>query len=195
MAFLGTTFDATTVAPGGSTEVIPAGDYRAMIIDSAMEPTKNGSGQFLKLTISVLDGPKKGAVIFDRLNLVNNNQTAVDIAQRTLSAICHAISVMQVQDSDQLHNRPLMMRVAVKEDAQYGQSNEIKRYLAVSAGAAPATAASYTPPAAAPAPSFAPNPAPSFAPNPPVAAAPAPTASPIPVANDETPPWLAAAQG
>lgn len=138
MANLGGTFDASQVQPGGGFEVIPAGEYRAMIVDSAMEQAKTG-GQFLKVSVQIIDGPHSGVVLFDRLNLINSNPKAVEIAQRTLSAICHAVGVMQVQDSAQLHNRPLVIRVAYKEGGEpdgkggvYGPSNEIKQYKAVS---------------------------------------------------------------
>lgn len=156
-------FDATTVQPGGPLEVIPAGDYRVMIVDSTMEPTKTGNGQFLKLQLQVIDGPHQGATLFDRLNLVNPNQTAMEIAQRTLSAICHAVGVLQVQDSAQLHNKPMVARVAYKEGGEpnpkggvYGPSNEIKGYKAIAAATPPSppaqsAAPAYQPPFAAPA--------------------------------------------
>lgn len=138
-------FDATQIQPGGSYEVVPAGEYRAIVVDSVMENTKSGSGQFLKLSIQIIDGPHSGVVLFDRLNLVNANPKAVEIAQRTLSAICHSVGVLQVQDSAQLHNRPLVIRVSYKEGGEqdgrggvYGPSNEIKQYKAISQGAAQA---------------------------------------------------------
>lgn len=151
MAALFSAFDANTVDPAGTFEALPTGDYQVMIIDSAMEPTKLGNGHFLKLTLQVIDGPHKDATLFDRLNLDNPNPKAVEIAQRTLSAICHAIGVLQVQDSAQLHNRPLNARVIYKPAANgYDAGNDIKGYKPlgpVSAAAAVPAAA----PAAAPA--------------------------------------------
>ncbi len=47
-------------------------------------------GQFLWLMLDILEGPHKGRRVFDQLNLVNQNPTTVEIAQRALSAICHA---------------------------------------------------------------------------------------------------------
>ncbi|NCC41567.1 MAG: DUF669 domain-containing protein [Gammaproteobacteria bacterium] len=145
MAFLGGTFDATQVQPSSGYEVLPAGEYKIVIVDSVMETTKAGNGQFLKLQMSVLDGPHQGATLFDRLNLVNPNQTAMDIAQRTLSAICHAVGMMQIQDSAQLHNRPLIARVTLKGgDGQYGPSNEIKAYKPIGQQQAPTPAPAAT---------------------------------------------------
>ena len=90
--------------------------------------------------------------MIDRLNLNNPNQIAVDIAQRTLSAICHATGVMTPQHSSELHDKPLVVKVAVKAaDGQYSASNEIKGYSSAKTNGA-ATAAPAAAPAAAAAP-------------------------------------------
>jgi len=127
MANLGQTFDASQVTPQGSYEVIPAGDYPAMITRSDMKDTKSGTGKYLELEIDLQDG--SGRKLWDRLNLINQNSKAVEIAQRQLSSICHAINVLNVQDSEQLHGRLMTVRVTVKEDPSYGPRNEVKAYL------------------------------------------------------------------
>jgi hypothetical protein len=123
------TFDSTQVEPNAPREIIPPGKYRAHIVASEMQATKNGNGQFLKLEFEILDGPQKGQKLWDRLNLFNPNQQAVEIAQRTLSAICRATGQATVQDSEQLHFKPLMMTVKVKQRQDNGEpSNEIGGY-------------------------------------------------------------------
>ncbi len=137
MAFLPFAFDARTVAPATELGAIPAGEYTVAITDSGMEPTKAGDGQFLKLVFTVLDGPHKGAKIFDRLNLVNRNQTVVDIAQRALSAICHAVRVFVIRDSAELHHKPLRIKVSFEPaKGEYGEQNRVKAYKPVT-GSAP----------------------------------------------------------
>lgn len=111
MSFLGGTFDATQVDPAQDFTPLPSGEYPAIITDSEMKPTKSGNGQYLDLTYQVTDGPMKGRLVWERLNLDNPNAKAVEIAQRSLSSLCHAVGVLQVQDSQQLHNRPLVIRV------------------------------------------------------------------------------------
>jgi hypothetical protein len=108
---------------------------------SEMKPTKSGTGQFLQFTFEVLDGPQKGRKLWARLNLVNPNQTAVDIAQRELGAICRAVNVIKPSDSAELHNKPMLITVAVEIDDRKRESNIIKKYEAVSAGAAAAAPA------------------------------------------------------
>lgn len=159
MANLGMAFDANSVQPSTAYEPLPQGDYEVMIVDSNMESNKANTGQFLKLQLQVIAGPRTNAVLFVRLNLINPNPKAVEIAQRDLSAICHAIGVLQVTDSVQLHNRPFVVKVTVKDDPQYGLSNEVKGYkplgqaapVVAPVAAAPAHAAPAPAPAAAPA--------------------------------------------
>lgn len=129
MASLPSYFDANTVAPAAELGALPAGEYLVAITDSAMEDTKARDGQFLKLVFSVLEGPHQGAKIFDRLNLINRSQTAVDIAQRALSAICHAVGVFGVEDSQQLHNKPLKIKISYEPaKGEYGETNRVKAY-------------------------------------------------------------------
>jgi len=127
MANLGATFDATGVDPMKPLEVLPPGKYPAQIVASDMRLTRDGMGQYLNLEIDVLDGPYKGRKLFDRLNLVNNNSQTVEMAQRTLSAICHATARLQVQDSEELHLIPFMAVVQVQPPKNgYGESNKIR---------------------------------------------------------------------
>ena len=140
MARFDTSFDATTVEPTTVYELLPAGKYRAQIVESEMRVTRNGMGQFLWLMLDILEGEHKGRKIFDQLNLVNPNPTTVEIAQRTLSAICHATGKMHVSDSEELHLIPMTIQVKIKPPKNgYGESNAIA-YLPPERGAVARTA-------------------------------------------------------
>ena len=134
-------FDASQVEPSTPREVIPAGWYKAVITKSEEKPTKAQTGSYLQLSLEIIEGEHQGRVISDRLNLNNPNATAVEIAQRTLSAICRAVGVMTPRNSEDLHDKPLMVKVKVKPaSGDYGASNEIDGYEAASGS--PATKAS-----------------------------------------------------
>jgi hypothetical protein len=150
MASLNTTFDATGVFPTESLEVLPPGKYLAHIIESEMQVTKGGDGQFLKLVIEVLEGQYARRKVFDRLNLVNNNQQAVEIAQRQLSAICHAVGQMQVTDSEQLHFKPLFVTLKVEPAGpdKHGMHREARNGIRGYSPAAAAPPSATQPPAA-----------------------------------------------
>jgi len=139
-------FDANTVEPNTNYEPIPAGWYKAVFSQSEEKPTKAQTGSYLQLTAEIIEGEYQGRKLIERLNLNNPNSTAVEIAQRTLSAICRAIGVMTPRDSTDLHDKPFMVKVKVKPgDGNYGPSNEIGGYEATngsSAAPAPAQASS-----------------------------------------------------
>lgn len=143
-------FNANEVDPSTSFDPVPAGKYLAVITESEMKPTKNGSGSYLQLTFTVLEGEHKGRMLWARLNLNNPNATAVKIARGELSAVCHAVGVMQPRDSVELHNLPLVIDVKLKKREDTGElTNEIKGYEAkAAAGGVPeqAPATGSTPP-------------------------------------------------
>lgn len=161
-------FDANTVAPAtGQQDAIPAGWYDAMIEKSEMKPTKNGDGHYLELVLNVCAGQYQGRKLFTRLNIMNANPVAKEIAYKELSAICHATGVIQCADSQQLHNIPMKVKVSLKPaDGQYEASNDVKAYRNINenVGSAPVQGA----------------PAPFAPPAPPAFAAPAPQAYQMP---------------
>ena len=122
-----TGFDASKVEPNRF-EVLPAGDYPMVIVESEMKKTKDGNGQFLQLKLQVLSGPFQNRTLYDRLNLVNKNDTAVQIAKGTLSSICRAVNVLTPKDSAELHGKPLVAAVKAKKDKDDTIRNEIAGY-------------------------------------------------------------------
>lgn len=135
-------FNAQTVEPQAAFDPLPAGWYQMQIVESELKPTSNGEGQYLQLKLQVINGEHANRVVFERLNIVNRNPTAQEIAYRTLSSICHATNVIQVEDSQQLHGIPMEVKVSVRPAKDgYDASNDVKGYRAINAGmmqAAPA---------------------------------------------------------
>lgn len=195
MAQLPVNFDAASVAPQQALDAVPAGWYNMQITNSEMKPTKSNDGAFLQLEHTILDAPYAGRKVFNNLNLQNANPTAQEIAYATLSAICHAVGVIQVADSSVLHGKPMLVKVKVEAaTAQNEARNAVTGYKAAeNAAATPAWTGqpANTVPEAAAAPWQAPvgqmpNPNPTFnaiAPAPAPVAAPAPVVAPAPVAN------------
>lgn len=204
-------FDASKVAPAKAAVCLPAGWYDAMITASSVVPTSAGTGTLLKLTYDILTGPHKGRKVFGQLNIKNPNQIAQEIGLSQLSAICGALGIIQLPDTNLLHNKPMKIKLKVKPGGikdqstgeRYEDSNEVNGWENSKAEVGQTAA----PVSAAPAPSVpAPAPAPAAqswqAPagqawKPPVAAAPAPVqeqAAPVEQATQAdpskaAPPW------
>ena len=107
---------------------IPAGKYTAVITSSEMKPSKSG-GEYLALTIELIEGQYKGRKVFGNLNLKNANPDAEKIAKIQLSNICRAVGITHPRDSSELHNKPLVVKLAVRpETDQFPASNDIKGY-------------------------------------------------------------------
>ena len=126
-------FDAEKIQPQASFEPIPTGEYTVMITESDLKPTKSGDGQYLQLVYEILDGDYKNRKIWDRLNIVNKNSTATEIAQRSLSAICHSVGVLHPKDSAELHNKPFVVKVGIRPaQGEFSESNTVKGYSSLS---------------------------------------------------------------
>ena len=134
-------FDASQVNPN-SFDVLPASEYEAVIVGSEMKATQAGDGRYLNLELQVISGEYQNRKLWDRLNLVNPSEKAVEIARGTLSAICRAVGVLTPQDSSELHMKPLRIKVVVRKSDEYGEQNEIKAYKPRQAAQPPAPVAS-----------------------------------------------------
>ena len=129
-------FNAAEVQPQQSFDALPPGRYEAIISASEMKDTKAGTGQYLQLTFDVVGGQYEGRKLWARLNLVNPNATAVQIAERELSAICHCVGILVPADSEELHDALLVIDVIQELNPMSGQqTNRIKGYSQVSAPA------------------------------------------------------------
>ena len=140
MARLGD-FDANHVDPHKTYEPIPPGNYLAMIVESELVDNAARTGAYLKLQWQILEGDYQGRVVFDNLNLDNPSVKAVEIAQRRLSAICHACGKLQINDSEQLHNVPCVIKVGISPaKGDYTAQNNVKGYESNAGAVAPAAA-------------------------------------------------------
>lgn len=134
-------------------EVVQPGEYEAMIIESEMKATKSGDGAYVQLKVQL----KNGRILFERLNIQNKNEKAVEIAYRTLKKICEAVGKTSIKDTTELHNKKMLVVVEVEKGKPYekdGQmkdgrdQNTIKAYKSIQVGAEAgnaSTAAASTP--------------------------------------------------
>ena len=127
MAKLPSVFNASKHDGRMGFNTIPAGRYKMRIVKSEMKKTKDGNGQYANLTAKVVDGQHKGSVIFIRLNLVNQNDEAVRIAQNELATLCEACKKSTIKDTEELHGIDFYADVGIKPaDSNYPESNVIK---------------------------------------------------------------------
>jgi hypothetical protein len=152
MAFLTETFDVNELPVGnaGNFEPLPVGWYTCTISQAELKDTKAGNGQYIKLRYDITGPSHQGRVVFGNLNIKNANPKAEEIGRQQLGEIMRAIGLAKVADTDQLIGGQISIKLDIKQDAQYGASNEVRGFKSVSGSVAPtATAAPASAPAAA----------------------------------------------
>lgn len=189
----------------GNYDPIPAGWYTVIVDESEIRTNKAGSGQYAWMSFRVIDGEFNGRKVFTRFNVVNTNPQAQEIGHRELSRLTAAVGLPGFNDTQELHGKPLQIKVKVRKDlsGRYPDDNEVSGFRAIAeaqgAGVAPAAPAApawagapQQPWAAAPAAPVAAPVAPPAAPAAPVAPM-APPATPVPPAPPAAPAAPAAA--
>lgn len=119
-------------ASGGKTmedrDALPAGEYVAAIVKSEKKDAKTHGNAYINLEFVVTEGEFYGRRFWTMLNLWNSNSQSVDIAQRELNSICHAVGKLRIDDSEQLHGIPMRVTLKVENSEQYGAQNRVKGY-------------------------------------------------------------------
>ena len=132
MNMLNMQFDQTELNSSPSYELLPKGNYIAQIVNSEIKENRNG-GNRLSLQWEIVDGQYAGRMIFQNINIAHANPEVVRIGRQNIAQICNAIGRSSVNDSSELHNQPMQIRVITKEDktGQYEPQNEVRGYSAL----------------------------------------------------------------
>ena len=136
MAKLGKAFDSNKHDDMNNFEPVPAAAYTVKITKSDLVATKDKKGKYISLEFEIMKGDYKGRKIWTNLNIINNNPVAVEIAEKELATICRACGKSVIQDTQQLHGIPLLMKVRiVPPKGDYPPKNAQTGYKAIGAAA------------------------------------------------------------
>jgi hypothetical protein len=136
MVSLGGVFDANAAENQGKNSVLPAGEYEVVAITSEVKQTNDRTGSYLNVQFQVTKGEFQNRRIFKKFNLwlAPEKDKAIAIARGQFSDFCKATGVLSPQDSSELHNIPLVIKVTVQTSAGYGDQNEIARFVKKTSG-------------------------------------------------------------
>lgn len=129
--------------PSASFDALPAGDYRAVIIESEMQDISKHSekGRCLALTWRIETGPYDGRLFWQRLNMwgqnMTNNDKVVSIANSQFAAVREATGVLTPKNTEELHDRPCLVRLKITKSEGYPDRNDVVSVKSVG-GSAPA---------------------------------------------------------
>jgi hypothetical protein len=110
-------------------ECLPNGKYQVVVSDIEDKENKNRTGNYLKLTLTVLGGQYKNWKVTDVINYKNENVKAQEMAWRTLKTIAKVVFGRDDQHfgSADLINRKLIIETKIEDDGQY-QNARVKKY-------------------------------------------------------------------
>lgn len=128
MAQLPQQFNTADLPSSNGVTLIEPGQYQAIIVESEMKSTSNNMGQFLALKLVITQGKYANTEFVERLNIINENQKAVEIAYKTLARISEAVGMTRTPaDSIELHNKPLMIEVATEAGKPWTDRDGVQR--------------------------------------------------------------------
>jgi len=143
MASLGQTFDVNELPQGSGTfDPLPAGWYTAIINKAELLPTKDGSGQYIKVRYDITGPTHQGRVVFGNINIKNASAKAEEIGRQQLGDLMRSIGLSKVTDTDQLIGGALQIKLDIRPATeQYPAQNEVRGFKAIGNGAPPSFAA------------------------------------------------------
>lgn len=156
--FGGNAFDPSQVDDVYGFEPMPTNTvFQWEIGDAELKPTSSGTGQRLNVRCNVLGPSHEGRVVFAGFNLQNDSAKAEEIARRELGALCRAVGIVALSDSDALIGQQFLGRCRTKPaKGEYAAQSELDfSTLQPVGGTAPKPAAQARPAAPAPKPAVA----------------------------------------
>lgn len=144
-SIFGEGFDVDSVE--AQVDYVPPGKYPALIESAELNRTKSQTGYYIKLMLSILDGPHKNRKLFVNINIVNPNQQCVDIGLRTLASLGKALGVKCIKNLDQVLNQTVVAHARVRNE-----QNEVNSFSSGGSNAIQFRPPGATPVSAAPAP-------------------------------------------
>lgn len=134
-------FDSNAVAPdeGRDFSPLPSGAYEVEIADSEVKDTKAGTGCYLALELTVIGPTGAGRKVWQNVTLKNASAEAESIGQAQLSALCRAVGIPVLKDSDQLFQKVLRVRLGLEKGKDgHPDRNKVTAWEAMGAAATPA---------------------------------------------------------
>lgn len=99
-------------APQAEFGAIPTGEYEAVMIESDLKDVKPPkTGKYLETVYEITSGEYKKRKLWHNVTLNNPSAQAVEIGNRQMASIREATGVMNAEDSQEFHYKPMLIRV------------------------------------------------------------------------------------
>lgn len=124
---------------------IPEGTYKVEISKGVIDDNKRGTGQWLRLHFTILEGPQSNEEFVQFFNFEHKNEDTQRIAKEQLSSVCLAVGIDgTVDDSEDLYGKQLLVDLKIEQGKDKKMRNRVTKYKSLPAAAAPVAPAQET---------------------------------------------------
>ena len=125
-------------------DLLPAGKYKGEITTARVGPTKNGRGQAVTLTWTIVEGDYEKRLIWQSILIQHDSEDAQRFGRQKFKDVAIACGITEpITDLEVLLYKPCLISVIVRQDktGQYPDRNEVARVMPVIAwnGSKPAS--------------------------------------------------------
>lgn len=127
-------FDATSVEPSVNMSTpLPAGAYTVEVTGAELRDLRSGKGQGLNVEYTVIDpAPHARRKIWSNFNINHESPTAEQIGREQLAALCLAVGIQKLEDTDELFGKILRIETGFGK-GDYADKAEVKAWMAAGA--------------------------------------------------------------
>jgi len=119
-------------------KVVPEGTYRVEVSETTKRDNSAGTGQWLRLDFTILEGPQSNEEFVDFFNLWHKNKEVERIAKEELSRLCRAVGIDgTLDDAEDLHGLQLLVDLKIEQGKDGKTRNRVKKYKPLPAASAP----------------------------------------------------------
>lgn len=104
-------------------DLIPDGQYEAIVTKTEVKQTKDMLGIYISLQFKIVDQKCNGRVIFGNLNYINQNADAQRIGRQQLAILMRDRNIAVLNDSDDLLNAHALLTINSREYEGEKQNN------------------------------------------------------------------------
>lgn len=111
----------------GEFTILPDGQYKVVVVNDRIVPTKDGGGKLLEVKIQVVEGPNSGTSLVDRINIVNKSEIAQRIGQGQLKRLCNLTGTpYPPHDTTMMYGKPIMATIKTETFTSNKTGNQLK---------------------------------------------------------------------
>ncbi len=122
-------FDATGIDTSPRANLLQPGDYLFICQKATINNTKDNNGRYIDCEFLVVEGIGKGRKVWNKFNVENQNEQAVQIGKRELALFMASIGLQAFRSLSELTDKPFCGTVGFAKGASEGtEINVIKKF-------------------------------------------------------------------